>query len=60
MKMITATEWDTMETPNILTSMEIGIGILAKRGDADRDWVLGLMKLILDEVLVPKNKQALY
>ena len=59
MKIITTTEWDKMDTANVLTSMEIGIGVLARRGDANRDWMLGLMKLILDEVVL-KDKQALH
>ena len=59
MKIITATEWREMETANILTSIEIAIGVIAERGDADRDRVLGLLKQILDEVVL-KNKQALH
>jgi len=59
MKIITATEWDKLDTPNILICMEIGISILAKRGDADKNRALGLMKLMLDEVVISKNKQAL-
>ena len=56
MKMITATEWDKLETPNILTSLEIGISVLANRGEVDTGEVdtvrvLGLLKLILDEVV---------
>jgi len=52
MNVITATEWDKLETSNILTSLEIGISVLAKRGgEVDTVRVLGLLKLILDEVL---------
>jgi len=48
-----------MDTANILTSLEIAVSVLAERSDADRDWVLGLLRLILDEVVL-KSKQGLH
>ena len=46
---IKATEWEKLETGEILTSLEIGIGVLAERDNVDSTWVLGLAKKLFDK-----------